>query len=259
MPIADIPNFRDAGEVASGSMRTGRVFRSSQLADLTDAQQQRLLDLGVTVVFDLRTSGEWAARPDRLPAGVRTVTLDVLADAPDSGAAAMEKFASNAQDAPDIPTINALLGGGRAHALMMRTYRDIVTLGSAHSPYRTMLSEFAVGSGAAVVHCTAGKDRTGWGIALLQHIAGTSDDDIVADYLRSSAPIQQAYAPILEQFASAGGDAESLADMVMVRPEYLRAALEAAVAEDGSVDGYLTGALGLSGDTIAAVRERLSA
>lgn len=258
MSLPDIPNFRDAGGLPSGSLRPGRVFRSSALSSTTDAQQQYLLELGITVVFDLRTTVESSSKPDLLPAGVRCVRLDVLADAPDSGAAAMEGMVAGT-DTPDVGAINQALGGGRAHALMLQTYRDIVTLDSARTAYRAMLLDFADASGAAVVHCTAGKDRTGWGIALLQHIAGADDHDIVANYLLSSEPIERAYAPLVAQFAQAGGDADSLSDMLMVRPEYLRAALEAAVAANGSVDGYLGAGLGLDDATIGRVRDRLTA
>lgn len=258
MPVEDIPNFRDAGGLATGSLRRGVLYRSSQLSGTTDAQQDRLVDLGVTIVFDLRTSAETSSRPDRLPTTIQGVHLDVLADAPASGASSMEQLVAGT-GAPDIPAVNAAIGDGRARAMMVQTYRDIVALPSARAAYRSMLQDFSSASGAAVVHCTAGKDRTGWGIALFQHIAGVGDDDIVADYLLSSAPITAAYTPLIEQFGGAGGDAAALSDLIMVRPEYLRSALETATEAHGSVDGYLRDGLGLDDAAIGAVRERLAA
>ena len=255
MPLPQIPNFRDAGGLGTGSLRPGIVYRSSQLSDLTDGQQAELVALGIVTVFDLRTDGEASAKPDRLPPGVRGVHLDVLADAPDSAAASMQALGSRS---PDVAAIDAEIGAGRARALMLRTYRDIVLLPSARAAYRSMLREFATASGATVVHCTAGKDRTGWGIALLQHVAEVADDDIVADYLASSAPITAAYAPMLEAFAAAGGDADSLADLIMVRAEYLSSALDAAAADYGSIRGYLSDGLGLDACDVASVRERLT-
>jgi protein-tyrosine phosphatase len=258
MPVGDIPNFRDAGGLATGSLRRGVVYRSSQLSALTDAQQAHLQALGITIVFDLRTAAETSSRPDRLPAGIRGVHLDVLADTPESGAAAMEQLVAGT-GTPDIAAINATIGGDRAHAMMVQTYRDIVSLPSARASYRSMLRDFTESTGSAVVHCTAGKDRTGWGIALFQHIAGVSDDDIVADYLLSSAPITAAYAPLIEQFGRAGGDATALADLIMVRPDYLRSALDTSVAAHGSIDGYLRDGLGLDDAAVAAVRARITA
>lgn len=258
MPVTEIPNFRDAGGLATGSLRRGVVYRSSQLSGATDAQQAHLVALGITIVFDLRTAAETSSRPDRLPAGVHGVHLDVLADAPQSGAAAMEQLVAGT-GTPDIAAVNAAIGDGRAHAMMVQTYRDIVSLPSALAAYRAMLLDFASADGSAVVHCTAGKDRTGWGIALFQHIAGVSDDDIVADYLLSSAPITAAYTPLIEQFGGAGGDATALTDLIMVRPEYLRSALDTATEAHGSVDGYLRDGLGLDASAVAAVRDRLTA
>ena len=108
-----------------------------------------------------------------------------------------------------------------------------------------------------MVHCTAGKDRTGWGVALLQLASGVGMDDVLADYLASNEPMRRAYGPMLDAFAAEGGDAQSLAHMMIVEPDYLDAALTLMRARFGDLDGYLERGLGLDADDVDRLRRRL--
>lgn len=256
--LPGIPNFRDAGGLATGRLRPGRVFRSAQLSPLTDEDSARLLDLDVRAVFDLRTSDEVQHRPDTLPGDLAATVLDVLADRPHSGAAAVASLVTAKQDQTTIEDVNDAVSDGRAHDLMIETYRLLVSLPSAHSAYRTLLASIAHGEGASVIHCTAGKDRTGWAIAVLQRLSGASLDDVMADYLMSNAEMEGAYRPMLDSFAAAGGDAASLSDMIFVRPEYLDAAVTLMHRVHGGLDDYLRTVLRLDSATIDALRRRLA-
>jgi protein-tyrosine phosphatase len=238
-------------------MRAGIVFRSSQLSELTDPDQDALLGLGITDVFDLRTADEARRRPDRLPAGARLVLADVLADRPHSGAAAVATLVNDHADKAAVEEVNAAVGEGRARDLMIETYRHLVSLPSAHEGYRRVLVAIADSPGASVVHCTAGKDRSGWAIAVLQRLAGTQMDDVVADYLGSNAGMVRAFGPMLDAFAIEGGDAESLSHMIYVRPEYLDAAVTLMHHVYGGLDGYLETGLGLQPEQVRALRARL--
>ena len=253
----EVPNFRDAGGLTTGHLRPGVVFRSAELSALTAEGQRALLDLGVTEVFDLRTRDEVDHRPDALPPTVTLTLLDVLAARPHSGAAAVASIVTDTADRASIEDVNDAVGGGRARDLMIETYRHLVSLPSAHAGYRDLLLALGRGTGAAVIHCTAGKDRTGWAIALLQRVAGASMDDIVADYLLSNEQMTLAYGPMLEQFEAAGGDATALGDMIYVQPAYLDAAITLMHHVYGGLDGYLTTALDLTADDIDALRTRI--
>ena len=255
--LPDVPNFRDAGGLTTGSLRPGLVYRSAQLSPLTDEDSVRLLALDVRAVFDLRTADEVSHRPDTLPQGLDAMVLDVLADRPHSGAAAVASLVTAKQDQTTVEDVNDAVRDGRARDLMIQTYRHLVSLPSAHAAYRTLLSSLARGTGASVIHCTAGKDRTGWAIALLQGLGGASTDDVLADYLLSNVAMESAYRPMLDAFADAGGDAESLSHMILVRPEYLDAALTLMRSVHGDLDGYLARGLMLSSDEIDRLRTRL--
>ena len=255
-----IPNFRDAGGLATASgraMRNGVVFRSAQLFALTPQQQRGLLELGVTDVYDLRTRAEVEHRPDTLPEGITLRVDDVLADRPHSGGAKVATIVNAHADRASVDQINDIVGDGKARHLMIETYQGFVTLPSAHRAYHGLLAGIARSRGAAVVHCTAGKDRAGWGVALLQLASGVGMDDVLADYLGSNEPMRRAYGPMLDAFAAEGGDAQALAHMMIVEPDYLDAALTLMRARFGGLEGYLERGLGLDANDVDLLRQRL--
>jgi protein-tyrosine phosphatase len=257
-----IPNFRDVGGLSTGSgrpMRRGVVYRASQLFGLSPQAGQELLALGVTHVFDLRTTAEVDHRPDALPDGITLTVDDVLADRPHSGATGVASLINEHADRASVDEINASVGNGRARNLMIETYQHLVTLPSAHRGYHALLTGIASCPGAAVIHCTAGKDRSGWAVALLQMVAGVDMPDVLADYLLSNEPMRLAYGSMLEAFAAEGGDAESLARMMLVDPDYLDAALSLMTRQFGDLEGYLVTGLGLETSDIDRLRARLLA
>lgn len=253
--LPDITNFRDAGGLPTGSLRPGVVFRSAQLSGHDANRALHALD--VRSIYDLRTADEAAHTPDQVPDIIRVTLLDVLADRPHSGAAAVASLVTAREDGTTVDDINEAVRDGRAHELMIETYRHFVTLPSAHAGYRALLSALADDEGSSIIHCTAGKDRTGWAVALLQRLCGTSDDDIVTDYLASNAAMEQTYRPMLDSFADQGGDADALADMIFVRPEYLDSAFSLLDRDHGRFDGYLRSTLGLDQLVLGRLRDRL--
>ena len=70
--------------------------------------------------------------------------------------------------------------------------------------------------------------------------------------------MEQAYRPLLDAFAAEGGDAEALADMIFVKPDYLEATITFVRREHGGLEQYLTGTLGLDSGLLTALRSRLT-
>lgn len=256
--LPDIPNFRDAGGRITGEFAPGVVYRSSELDRATSGALAGLRAIGLTDVFDLRTSAEVAAAGDHLPADVALHPLDVMADGPSNGASAVASVFAHHINAVTVDQLNGALGDGRAFDLMVTAYGEFVTFDSAHSGFRQLVLGVSRTAGVSIVHCTAGKDRTGWGVSLLQYIAGVSDDEILSDYLASNDAWAPAYAGILDDFAQAGGNADALGDLLWVRPDYLGAAIAAVNRVFGSRARYLRDGLGLEADDLKVVRERLT-
>ena len=259
--LAAAPNFRDAGGFmtpAGRRMRPGVLYRTGQLVDLSPEAETALTSLGISAVYDLRTEGEREPKPDNLPAEIALVCADVLADAPESGATAVATLGGKAGNV-SISQVNEMIGGGKAIALMRDTYRDFVRLPSAHAAYRSVLRGVAGGEGAVAFHCTAGKDRTGWGAAIMQLFAGVDPSTVMTDYLASSERTLAQYQPALEGFERAGGDADALRHLVDVYPEYLETAIDLMTSTYGDLEGYLVEGVGLSRVDLAALESRLIA
>jgi protein-tyrosine phosphatase len=163
IPIPGTYNFRDVGGLPalSGRVRDGVLFRSDGLHRLGEAGRAQLRDLGVGIIIDLRDENEAAVMPDDLDGlDVEVLRLPVFEG---SGAS---------QGAGGI-SLDAL-------------YERIVT---QHAPIVVSALREISGSGerAIVVHCTAGKDRTGVVVALALMAVGVDREAVVDDYARTEA------------------------------------------------------------------------
>ncbi|PJJ63231.1 tyrosine-protein phosphatase [Compostimonas suwonensis] len=252
--IATVPNLRDVGgyPVASGgTVRRGILYRSVALDHVDGPDVAALAALGVTTVFDLRTAAEREAAPDRLPAGAHTVVLDVLADSADSAPAQLIAVMNDPVEA------TRTLSGRRVYEIFDQAYREFVTLDSARQSFAAFVRAIATDDGMpAIVHCTTGKDRTGWATAVTLLALGVSEELVMADYLLTNELLIPALQPVIDSFEAAGGDPAVLLPVLGVEREYLQTALDLVRERHGSIDGYLREGLGIDDTTLAALRAR---
>ncbi|MCB0914539.1 MAG: tyrosine-protein phosphatase [Actinobacteria bacterium] len=253
MSVTDLPNGRDLGgrRTAQGAMlRTGIVFRSAAPGD--SRSRGALTALGITTVFDLRTEPERHQRPNELPDGTRNVVADLLLDAPESGAGRMGSMANGAVGVGDDVTADDI------YEVMLDSYRSFVTLPSARRATAEVLNHLAEESaGPSLLHCTAGKDRTGWLTALILTILDVDRDEILADYLASGPVVAKLIAGYLQAATESGHDVTRFAPAFTVEEAYLEAAWETMAATFGSLDDYLSAGLGLPADFPTRLRARL--
>ncbi|GAA4145281.1 tyrosine-protein phosphatase [Leifsonia shinshuensis] len=241
-------NFRDVGGLGEGYRTTdgghvarGVVYRSNALT-LTDADLAALAKLDVTDVIDLRTTPEIEAKPDTEIPGATWVHDDVLGS-----------VASLA-----TPTFET---AAEAEALMDGAYESMVTSADARKAIGAALTTIAEAKGAVIVHCTAGKDRTGWTSALLLHIAGADQQTIDQNYLLTNQYSRASISAALKGMTETSGEATAAAyaPLLGVQQSFLDASYTAVGEHYGSVDAYLTEGLGLSKDTIEKLRTKLTA
>lgn len=240
------PNFRDlAGEgaglpLADGAhLRRGVVYRADALDGLTRADILALTALGVTAVYDLRTPRVASRFPDPAIPGAtnRLMNLFGRATGPFSAPTTLAGVTRQARD----------------------TNRLFVTDPVMRRQLRELLEAVANSEGAVLIHCTEGKDRTGWASAMLQHLAGAGDDEVLAEYLKSNAYREKTVAAAAAEVRrSKGAQAAAVyASARRVDASYLRAGLAEARARYGSIDRYLSQGVGLSDSTIDALRAKL--
>ena len=257
--LAGAPNFRPIESLqgeAGARLRTDRLYRSDALNRLSDTDLERLARLGIGTVLDLRRPDERGWAPNRLPAGPKPETFVF-----DSAAELAAVRPSTWRNQLDSPHFDA----AAASAWMVDTYTRLPDafarsvriaaerLGAAppgDTPARPVL-----------VHCTAGKDRTGFVCAVLLSAVGVSWDDIVADYLESSR--RRPPRDLARSLLGAGAldlspRALSAVEVIAgVRPEFLVAAFDTLRATHGSVQGYLSKACGLEAPAVDRLRDQL--
>lgn len=260
-PATTVANLRDLGGTPLSGGRTvrpGLVLRSGQLDRLDLDADPAVAALGLRTIIDFRTEGERSAHPDRVPEGARMLLGDVLADKVNSG---RMPAAAQLKDLLSDPVVaEEHLGGGKAQALFGDVYRSFVNSGSAHAAYRMLLIEAAdPDAGPLLFHCTAGKDRTGWGATVILSLLGADDETLMAEYLSVNPAVKQAFAPMIEGFTAAGGDPDIALALIGVFPSYLEAALDEVETRYGSMEKYVREGLGISDETVEALRARLVA
>ena len=249
--LEGIDNLRDYGGYATAcgrGLKPGLLYRSAQHHQATDADLQALAALQLAVIVDLRRAEERVRSPPRRHPGFEAQVIDNdLGDA-DQGWEDMLR----GQD----PTVELF----RTKSLAW--YRTAAFEPRHVDLFARYFAALAEADGAVLIHCAAGKDRTGILAALTHHVAGVSRDDMLADYLlTNSLDFHEVRAPTIARMIAelSGGTPsdEAVRAAMSVEEHYLEAALAAMQARYGSVDGYLEQALGLDARLRSAVEEKL--
>ncbi len=244
-----LDNFRDYGDYAAGDrhIARGRLFRSAHQARVSDADLDRLSALGIGTIVDLRRPGERRDQPSRRPASWNGQVL--ASDLGPDGEAPHITFLRTA----DL-TVNA----GRT--FMTGVYARLAFEPAHLDLFARYFRALGDADGAALIHCAAGKDRTGTLAALTHHLLGVHRDDMVADYLLTNTAVDlEALAPRvarqLQQMTGRTPAHDAVVAFLGVEPVYLETALAEIETRHGSIDAYLEQALGV--DT--ALRDRIIA
>jgi protein-tyrosine phosphatase len=235
-------NFRDIGgyPAANGRrIRWRRVFRADNLGDLTPADGERLAALGIRTLVDFRLPSERIRTPNRLApgAGIETVEIGFLPE----GVGDMLRAVSQGS-----------VGRAELERSFVEQYRRFVT---DHSPEFARALDRALDENRLplLVHCTSGKDRTGFAIAALLLALGTPQDTILADYALTNS-----FQRDIAHLFSPAAPAELTQFVMLAQPKYLEAAFEQIQTSFRSVDAYLANALGLDDSKRSRLAELLT-
>ncbi len=245
-------NVRDLGGLPTtdgGTTVTGRLLRSENLQELTAGDVARLVDeIGVTTVVDLRSTNEVTIEgpaPLDALAYVRHAHHPVLReflDVSDTVKAALVTEAATAdrERYPDDPMCGHYLG------YLENRPEEVVGA----------LRSIATAPGAAIVHCAAGKDRTGVVIALTLAVAGVDQDAIVADYAASDERLEAIIERLARSKMYAGGVNGVPVRAHAPRPETMKAFLEQLALRYGGAGNWLA-ASGFAAEELGKLRAKL--
>src|SRR3981081_1980811 len=175
--LAGASNFRDLGGYPARDGRAVRwrqIFRSNHLGHLTEADIELLRPLGLKSAFDFRGTEERVAAI----CGIEEIAVHSLPIEPTVVAALRTR--RNAGTA---------LSSADALEVMRDSYRSYVRHNTPS--FRALFAHLLEDHAPLVIHCTAGKDRTGFACALILHALGVSDDVIAEDYLLTNRYYQR--------------------------------------------------------------------
>lgn len=234
-------NFRDLGGYRTADGRQvawRRLYRSDSLADLTDADLAVLEGLRLHSICDFRLDSERKHKPNRLP-DQHGMKLHSIPFAPQGTLDMWRALNQNQLDAAEVE--ERMLQHYRAFALEhTREYRQMFDL---------LLADDAL---PLLIHCASGKDRTGFGAALILTALGVPRETVVDDYRLSDK-----YRRDLPHILRPDLDPAVRAALLQAHPSYLAAAFDTIEATWGTEDEFLRKAIGLSDRERERLRELL--
>ncbi|MDP3673782.1 MAG: tyrosine-protein phosphatase [Novosphingobium sp.] len=226
------PNFRDVGALpvmGGRTLRPGMLYRSEAVLDPTPDDAVKIRGCGIRMVFDLRSGVEALRAPNEFweQEGIEHCNLDLLSGFPrDHNPWAVLR---------DDPS----RAGGAA--LMHALYAGMPRAALSHLP--RLFDAAALGKVPLLVHCTAGKDRTGFMIAMLLAALGVEAAAIEADYMasagRKTAVAREATRHMARSYVGGEIGDDAIEEIMGVKPSYLAASFAAIEADFGGIDAYL--------------------
>jgi protein-tyrosine phosphatase len=236
LDLAGASNFRDLGGYPGKDGRAVRwrqIFRSNHLGHLTAADIELLRGLGLKSAFDFRGTEERAAAM----CGLEEIAVHSLPIEPSVVATLRARLAAG-----------ATLASADAHEVMRDSYRNYVRYNTPS--FRALFAHLLEDRAPLVIHCTAGKDRTGFACALILHALAVHDDLIAEDYLLTNRFYRR------DPSASSDLPEEVRQVLASVEASFLAAAFDAVNADYGDLESYLGDGLGLGAQQRARLQAR---
>lgn len=236
-----INNFRDMGGIQTKDGRTvksGLLFRSGHLADASEQDIEALKNLQLQLIFDYRDTDE----AERYPSPVLEHTQMI------------RQPAITGNNAIKTGAMEELLKPGALDKIVenfTQFYKGMIFNNPA---YKALLKEFVSGKAPLLHHCTAGKDRTGIGAALMYIILGVPEQTIIEEFLLTNKAnahkLPQWYMDIVKLV----GDQPQLKMLVGVSEEHLQAVFDEILKRYGSYEAYFEQEYGIKAQDIEKAR-----
>ena len=248
IPMEGARNFRDVGgyrTVDGRLVRWNALYRSGSLGSLQKEGVARLRNMNIRAIIDLRMTTERSRDQSNWLsiAGLGYWTRDYQLGGDEASLAQIFRDPSK-------------LTADSMRAMMTQGYRTMPKeLAPQYS--RLFASLIAPAKGAVVLNCTAGKDRTGIGTALVLTALGVPYETVREDYLLSNVglnmdSVQGAISPQLSALP-----AEVIQPLIGVEGAYLDAAFAQIKADYGSIEAYLVKELGVGPAEIETLKRRM--
>ena len=253
VPIDGVRNFRDFGGYQTNKgqrVKRNYLFRSGNYAAITTPGLARFSQTGIVTVVDLRRGQERQTSPSQLHGLPLETIFSSLGDG----------------DGVTLPPHLQYIRDGDlsvegCHNHMLSSYRRIPWEPQHGETFLKTFQKLAQSDGPLVIHCAAGKDRTGILCGLILHTLGVSRDEIMYDYmLTNDVPMDEVwlsdYAQRMSDMFKKTIEPEMLMPLIGVHSDYLALAWDEMERRNGGLDGYLD-KIGVTVDLRTVVANKL--
>ena len=253
LPTEGIHNLRDYGGYVvpgEGRVKTGVLFRSGQHMEASEADLELIHSLDIRTIIDLRGVSEREGFPCRRHP---QFAAEVIAHPGETSNSPPHEGGGGA----------IVMTPHKARVRMMAVYTRMPVNPAMISMFSRYFAALDERDGGSLVHCFAGKDRTGIAASLLLHVLGVHHDDVVAEFLRTNdaptrAILERQSLPRMQ--AHYGNiEPEALHNLMGVLPEYIDTYFAEVTRDHGSVDAYLADKLGVDEARKQRLRAKLVA
>ena len=246
LPTEGIHNFRDFGgwSARGGQVRTGLLWRSGQHVGASAADLAAIDALNIRTVIDLRGASERERNPCVRGPGFQAKVI------------AYDGETSSSPPHMDVSADTTTAHYARER--MLAVYTRMPRNPAMTEMFARYLQALSTREGASLVHCFAGKDRTGVAAMLVLHVLGVNRDDQMAEYMRTNdastlSVLASQSVPGIEARLGRTLDDDAIQALLGVHEDYLHRFWQEVRMDHGSLDAYIAHALGVDD----ALKDRL--
>lgn len=247
-------NTRDLGGMTGADgrkIKPGKLFRSGHFYGASEADLKKLTEL-IEVSVDFRSNQECEEKPEISLPGVLYYHLPVIA----------QSAAGVTRDEDSFAEVRAkmLFDADVAKKYMMRTYTGFILDDHSHKQYEQFIHLLLTDRDKGVLwHCTAGKDRAGFGTVIVQELLGVSREDIEADYLFTNICLEPDIRRLTDLLSHQPGvepeiAAQAVSYVFAAKPDYLRTAYDCIEANYGCFENFCREALRVTDEERTTLR-----
>ena len=245
LPFTGAHNFRDLGGYKTSDGKTvkwGKVYRSDNLHSLTDEDLKYMERLNLKSVVDFRSDEERNEEPDRLTPDMTPILLPI-------------KFEP---EGVTETLMRDLTFGDLDSSNLLRDF-NIILVKEFTEEYKEFFRYIVDNGGEPfVLHCTAGKDRAGFGSAMILTVLGVPREKIIEDYLLTNTYVsdhvdRKLLETELKTFFRA--DSDNLRKINLVEERYIQAAFDTIDSHWGGMDQYISEGLNLTEEDINKIKD----
>jgi protein-tyrosine phosphatase len=241
-------NFREIGglKTQTGELKSGILFRSDELFYLTANDLSHLEKLGIKLIIDLRTPNERKSKPDNFPDSCKIRIINI-------------PFFHQKRDLNQMQIAWFLITNSKKinfEKLIIEHYmNNAFERAKEVGMVLTLISDEH--NLPALIHCKAGKDRTGLIAALIQMLAGVPRETIFEEYLATNKFMKQkmeAAEKIIRRMSFFRISPDRIKPLLEVRREYLETVIDEILLRYGSIENYLISSCEVKSNTVEKLK-----